>query len=206
MLTNTLIVFAKPNRIGVSKTRLAKDLGRVPAQRINRLITSKVTHSVVDPRWQTALSVAPDLATESRQPLWPTAVPRLPQGGGDLGDRLTRAFELAPQGNVLFVGTDMPDLSRHDIWRAIKTLRRAPCVIGPAEDGGFWLIGLRKRTSSKPPFSHVRWSSADTLKDVERNLGQEKPNYLETRRDIDDGADWEAWTRLNSRAVRIPAP
>lgn len=206
MPVNSLFVFAKPNRFGVSKTRLARDIGPVEAARVNSMSTSRVLKAVIDPRWQTALSVAPDLATESRQPLWPGSLPRIPQGGGDLGDRLTRAYNLAPTGNVIFIGTDMPDLNRHDIWAACKALRRTECVIGPAEDGGFWLIGLNKRTGSHPPFDNVRWSSADTLKDVERNLGPARPVYLETRRDIDDGEDWLAWKQLSNRGVQSPDP
>ncbi|MAK60647.1 MAG: hypothetical protein CMK09_06685 [Ponticaulis sp.] len=198
MPLTTLFVFTKPNRIGLSKTRLAREIGPVEAARMNAMSTSRVMKSVDDARWQTALCVAPDLATETREPLWPSQLPRLPQGHGDLGDRLSRAYELAPPGNVLFVGTDMPDLKPQDIWTAIKGLRRHDTVIGPANDGGFWLIGLRKRVGSRAPFNNVRWSSEHTLSDVLKNCEGQSVGRLSERTDLDTSEDLTFWRSQHS--------
>lgn len=202
----TVIVFAKPNRMGVSKTRLAAELGPANAQRINTFTTHQTLRAVIDRRWQTILCVAPDTALHTRQPLWPDTLPLAPQGSGDLGVRLTNAFNRAPLGDVIFVGTDLPDLRRRDIATAVKALRNNSCVIGPAHDGGFWLMGLKKRIGSKSPFHAVRWSSEHTLNDVERNLSGAKISYLDVRRDIDEASDWAAWNSVNTREIQSRNP
>ena len=195
MTLNTLFIFAKPNRIGLSKTRLARDVGKAEAQRINAMATSRVMRVAQDPRWQTALMVAPDNAITSRQPVWPDTIMRLPQGAGDLGDRMSRAYNTAPLGKVVFVGTDMPDLRPAHIWQTIKMLNTQDAVFGPADDGGFWLCGLNKRIGTEDPFFDVRWSSEHTLDDVTRNLGIADIGYLDTMIDLDDGEALSAWTK-----------
>ena len=193
MPVTTVFIFCKPNRIGLSKTRLARDIGPVEAQRVNRFMTTRVMRVMDDIRWQTALCVAPDDAAEMPDAGWPMNAVCFPQGPGDLGDRLTRAFELAPLGNVIFIGTDQPDLSRLDISDAVSSLRHNEAVVGPASDGGFWLLGLRKRVGSKAPFGNIRWSSSETLNDLRKNLSERSVLYLEQRTDVDDGASLAAW-------------
>lgn len=192
---NSLFIFTKPNRMGVSKTRLAREIGFAEAQRINAMSTARVMRNAADPRWQTALMVAPDSALETRQPLWPNTLARISQGEGDLGARMSRAFDLAPLGNVLMIGTDMPDLSRALIGQAIRLLRSRDAVFGPADDGGFWLFGQKKRSRSKPPFQNVRWSSPHALADVVRNLGPARIGYLPEMIDFDDADALRTWRR-----------
>lgn len=198
MAINTLFIFTKPNRIGLSKTRLARDIGPTEAARVNAMSMTRVFKSVEDRRWQTALCVAPDIAAHTRQALWPENLHRLPQGGGDLGDRLIRAYASAPPGNVIFVGTDMPDLSKQDIWQTIKSLRVHDVVVGPANDGGFWLIGLKKRGRKHAPFDNVRWSTEHTLSDVLRNCANHSMARLDERIDLDERSDLTAWRAQHS--------
>lgn len=193
MTLNTLFIFTKPNRMGMSKTRLAREIGRAEAQRLNAMMTARVMKVADDPRWQAGLMVTPDSALVSREPLWPDALPRISQGNGDLGARMTRAFDLAPPGNVLLIGTDMPELSKALIWQAIRLLRRHDAVFGPADDGGFWLFGAKKRTGSKAPFDNCRWSTEHALADVKRNLGAAHIGYLPSMIDLDDAAALKAW-------------
>ena len=185
--------------MGVSKTRLAREIGYAEAQRVNAMATARVLRQAEGASWQTLLCIAPDEAIYDGQPLWPQHLPRLAQGNGNLGDRMARAFYAAPNGNVLFIGTDMPDLRRVHIEGAIKSLRINEAVFGPADDGGFWLFGLRKKTSSRAPFSDVRWSSEYALQDVRHNLGQNPIGYLDTFTDLDDGAALKTWTASRKR-------
>lgn len=190
---NSVFIFAKPNRMGVSKTRLAREIGVSEARRVNAMMTSRVMRASIDPRWQTAIMAAPDDALYTRQPLWSATLPRLSQGDGDLGDRMRRAFDLAPLGNVIMVGTDMPDLSPGLIWKAIRLLQRHDAVLGPADDGGFWLFGQTKRVNTTPPFTGVRWSTEHAMSDVVSNLGQARIGYLPVLTDIDDASALKAW-------------
>ena len=193
MPITTLFIFCKPNRIGLSKTRLAKDVGPVEAQRLNRFMTNRVMRVMDDSRWQTTLCVTPDSAVETPEADWPSNAVCFPQGPGDLGDRLSRAFNLAPLGNVIFTGTDQPDIRPSDIFDAIQVLRSSQAIVGPACDGGFWLLGLTKRIGSKAPFDDIRWSSSETLNDLRTNLSERSISYLEQRTDVDDGASLAAW-------------
>lgn len=189
----TVCIFAKPNRMGLAKTRLARDVGWSEAQRINAFATARVMRQVVDLRWRTLLYVAPDAYVNRRHPAWPSHIERHSQGTGDLGQRLTKGFDEAPLGPVLFIGSDAPDLTRQHIWAAVKALRDHDGVFGPADDGGFWLFGLRKRVGSRAPFEDVRWSSEHALSDVRRNLEDARITYLETLIDLDDGDALRAW-------------
>ncbi|MAP93941.1 MAG: hypothetical protein CMK07_03225 [Ponticaulis sp.] len=193
MTLTTLIVFAKPNRMGLSKTRLARDIGPSAAHRINTMAQARVFREVMDPRWQTRLYLTPDKALFDRHPGFPEGAELWLQSPGDLGTRLTVAFDEAPLGNVIFIGTDMPDLRRTDIAATINSLNTAPLVVGPAMDGGFWLMGLRKRIGSHAPFDEVRWSSAHTLSDVLRNVEGERAEWLDKRIDLDDGPSLKEW-------------
>ncbi len=191
----TVFAFVKPNRMGIAKTRLARDIGKSEARRVNAMTTSRALRALDDQRWTGVLSVAPDTAVKSRQPLWPKELIRVPQGDGDLGDRLTRAFYLAPLGRVIFVGSDMPELCPADIYAASRQLLRHDAVFGPADDGGFWLFGLNKRCGTEPPFYDVRWSTEWALEDVRSNLKNSRIAYLEERVDLDDMEALTKWRR-----------
>lgn len=199
MLPITVFIFTKPNRMGLSKTRLARDISFSEARRVNAMATARVLRNLHDPRWMSVLMVAPDLSCWSVNPDWPAHYLRLPQGDGNLGDRLAHAFDLAPHGKVIFTGTDQPDVSAKDIWRACLALQNHDAVFGPADDGGFWLMGMNKRIGTRTPFANVRWSSEHTLSDVCTNLRDQKIAMLERRIDLDDGEAMRQWRAQNNR-------
>ncbi|MEM9667554.1 MAG: DUF2064 domain-containing protein [Pseudomonadota bacterium] len=196
-MTQTVLIFAKPPLIGLSKTRLARSLGVAEARRIARWTSAITIREATDPRWTTILYVAPDAAlTETYGSLWPSHLQRRSQGTGDLGDRLGKGFAEAPIGPVLFIGADTPDICRAHIWQAFQHLKQCDGVFGPASDGGFWLFGLNKRRRTPPPFSKVRWSGPDAMADVRRNLGRHAQiAELPVLIDIDDADDWMAWRK-----------
>lgn len=189
-MTDTLIVMARTPRVGQGKSRLAREAGRVEAWRINRAMHAATLRTVCDPRWRTVLAVTPDRSTGLRLPLWRNLA-RVAQGPGDLGARMGRLAR-AQRGSVALIGTDCPDLKRADIARAFALLRRVPLVVGPALDGGFWIIAARRGRDL--PFDGVRWSSEHTLADV--LAGARAPvARLRTLRDVDTLADWRAAQR-----------
>ena len=86
------------------------------------------------------------------------------------------------------------------IARAFAALGHAPFVFGPAEDGGYWLIGWRRGTWPSAALQHVRWSSRHALADSIASLHRGTRVALVDRlRDLDDASDYAAWRKLKRR-------
>lgn len=153
----TLIVMAKQPRLGRVKTRLARGIGPVAATAFYRRTLGRTLRVLgKDPRWRLVVAVSPDH--------WrPAGLATMPQGRGDLGERMRRCLNARLPGPVLLVGADIPDIAPSHVGQALRALRRAPYVLGPATDGGYWLIGARRTV---PPLSPVRWSTAHALADT----------------------------------------
>lgn len=188
MRGDTVIVFARAPRLGAVKRRLARDIGAMAALRFHRGQLAATLAVARDPRWRTELAATPDRARAR----WPRRVARIPQGGGDLGARMARA--LARHRRAVLVGSDIPGLSRADLAAAFRALGRADAVFGPAEDGGFWLVGFGPRRPARP-FAQVRWSSATTLADTLARCAGRRVALLRTLRDVDTAADLAAIRR-----------
>lgn len=178
-----LIIFAKAPVMGGAKSRLAAGIGKVHAARIYRAMTAKILRCVQDPRWDTVIAATPDrLAEHTFGGAWPAALARQRQGTGTLSHRLARAFEV--KRPIIVIGTDAPQVRASDIAKGFKAVRRAPAVFGPADDGGFWLIGLSGPVKAQV-FNNVAWSTDTALADMQRNLGADCA-YLRTLIDVDD--------------------
>ncbi len=203
-MPRTVLIFAKAPLIGLSKTRLAKGLGRAEARRIARFGFSRTLAAALDPRWRTVLYTAPDrYLPAGLGGLWPARLPRASQGPGDLTARLDRGLREAPRGPVLFLGADAPDIRRSHLWAAFRLLKTHDGVFGPARDGGFWLFGMNKGLRARSPFAPVRWSGPHAMADVRANLPPaSRIAALETLIDLDEAADWRDW----NRARRVPHP
>jgi rSAM/selenodomain-associated transferase 1 len=203
-----LIVMAKAPVAGRVKTRLAHEAGLATAVRFARHGVAALVQRVGrDPRWSTVLAVVPDSATLSRA--WPRGVPLMPQGGGDLGQRMQRLLDCTPPGPVVIVGTDIPDVARGHIAAAFALLGRHDAVLGPAQDGGYWLIGIRRCPRVLKVFAGVRWSSPHALGDTLANLRGHAVALLPTLRDVDTAADldrcagrWELRIRYRTAEYR----
>ena len=174
---------------GQVKTRLAKGIGAVAAAGwYRRSLNGLVRRVGQDRRWQSVLAVSPDNAVASR--LLPGCVAQVPQGRGDLGARMARALAGQGPGPVVLVGSDVPGIDRAVIARAFAVLRGHDAVIGPAADGGFWLIGLRN--GSRMPrgvFQDVRWSGPHAMTDTLAGLQGLRIGFAETLSDVDTVTD-----------------
>lgn len=181
----------KEPRAGRVKTRLARGIGVARATQFYRTVTAAVLARVVREReWQTVLAVSPDGARAGRA--WPAHLPRVAQGRGDLGRRMQRIMDRMPPGPVAIIGSDVPGLRAHHIRAAFKALGRHDAVLGPAPDGGYWLVGLKRRPRVPRAFRDVRWSSPHALADTERSLKRHCITRIATLADIDEAADWAA--------------
>ncbi len=176
-----LFVFAKAPVLGRAKTRLAKDIGFVHAKRLYRAMTGRILRNIQDPRWDIVLAVTPNSALNQVKD-WHGYV-QIPQARGDLSPRLGQVFA-SYNGPIVVIGTDSPQVNSQDISNAVQALKSHKAVFGPASDGGFWLMAM-KGPMSPSIFDNVRWSSADTLSDLSKNISG-KILKLRTLTDIDD--------------------
>lgn len=201
----TLVVMVKAPEAGRVKTRLARGIGPVRATAFYRTATALLLSRLALPStprptassgarraaqsalWQTVLAVAPDTALRSG--FWPAHLPRIPQGRGDLGQRMQRIMERLPPGPVAIIGSDSPDVRPHHIRRAFAALGRNDAVFGPAPDGGYWLVGLKRFPRVPTAFFNVRWSTQHALGDTEANLTLLSVAHIDTLDDVDDAAD-----------------
>lgn len=194
--TPKLVLMTKTPRMGRVKTRLARDIGTVLAWHFYRTAVTKIVRDLgSDPRWQTLLAVAPFEGLSDRG-FFPPHLIRVPQGQGDLGDRMGRLMTQLPAGPIVMIGGDCPGITPAHIAEAFSALGRADAVFGPAHDGGYWLVGLKRRPNVPNIFQNVRWSTQYTLADTLANCTRLKVETLQTRHDIDTGADLAGWNAL----------
>lgn len=194
-----LVVMLKEPRPGRVKTRLGREIGMTAAAWWFRHQTARLLRRLEDPRWQIVLAVSPDREGLSSQ-IWPAHLPRIAQGRGDLGDRMRRALTLPGAGPICVIGADIPGIERAHIARAFHALGPAEAVFGPAPDGGYWLVGLKRaRPAPREIFADVRWSSPDALRDTVRSLSGARIAYVDSLRDVDEAADL-AMTAPGARA------
>jgi rSAM/selenodomain-associated transferase 1 len=185
---------------GRVKTRLARSIGPAMAASAYRTMLGNVTARLAGSRrWQTLLAVAPDHALAS--PMLPSAVLRMRQGGGDLGQRLHHAACQAPPGPVVIIGTDVPEVTPGAIASAFRSLGSHDVVFGAALDGGYWLVGLKRRPRMRRIFDHVRWSSAHALADTKAQARDALIATIAPLGDIDDDADLKRLRTAVSRRV-----
>jgi rSAM/selenodomain-associated transferase 1 len=174
----------KPGRV---KTRLGRDIGLTTAAWWFRHQTRRLIRRLDDPRWDLILAVSPDReGLQSR--IWPGHITRLPQGPGNLGDRMARMLR-STTGPTLVIGADIPAITKSHITRAFRTLNQNASVLGPAPDGGYWLVGLKHPARAPQTlFQNVRWSTCHALQDTARTLPN--PTALTaTLQDVDTSAD-----------------
>jgi uncharacterized protein len=190
-----LIVFVKAPRPGAVKTRLAAAIGPEAAcfayQRLVRCVLGKLSCL---PSIQLYIS-PPDCAVEI-QAMAGERWEIHSQDEGDLGARMHGAFVRAFAQRwkpVVIIGSDCPDIEPADVMEAWQRLSSHDVVIGPARDGGYWLIGLRE---PQPGLFHgMSWSTSKVMEEtIQRaaSLGL-SVHRLRELSDIDTHEDWLAW-------------
>ncbi len=189
MKQQTLVVMLKEPRPGRVKTRLGRGIGMVCAAWWFRHQVARLLRRVEDPRWHLILAVSPDSEGLTSR-VWPAHLPRVPQGRGDLGDRMARLFRSLPPGPACIIGADIPGIEAPHIARAFAALGHHDAVIGPAPDGGYWLIGLR-RTGAVPArlFHNVRWSTDHARADTIASLKGHRIALIDRLHDVDEARD-----------------
>lgn len=192
-----LILFVKAPRPGRVKTRLAREIGAQAACDAYRRMVD-ILLPRLDRIESVELRFAPDDAAPELEPWARPGWHLRPQGDGDLGDRLARAFDEsfdAGRSRVAVIGSDCPWIEESDIADAWDALRSHDVAIGPAEDGGYWLIGLA--APNRALFRDIPWSTdqvyTTTMRRIEASGASVRP--LRTLSDVDSAADWRRFNR-----------
>ena len=159
-----LLIFAKVPRAGRVKTRLVPPLTREEAAYAARVcleVTLTRFGSAVPARTRLLLEGSPD--RDLRDLCASLEVVTARQAPGDLGAKLRAAFRNR-RGVVIAIGSDSPTLPPSRIREAIRALERHDVVLGPAEDGGYYLIGTRRPADSSNLFREIPWSTTDVTR------------------------------------------
>ena len=181
-----LVVMLKEPRPGRVKTRLGKGVGMTAAAWWFRHQSAALLRRLDDPRWNLILAVAPDHQGLTSR-IWPAHLPRVPQGTGNLGDRMARQLGQHP-GPTCIIGADIPGIQPSHIAQAFKALGDHDAVFGPAPDGGYWLVGLKH--APKPDlFANVRWSTKHALVDSHATMRDARIATIATLADVDTASD-----------------
>lgn len=185
---NLLLIFTRNPELGKVKTRLAKGVGQENALIIYKELLQH-THDVViqnDCTKRVGYSVK-----VRKQDLWEASLfEKFQQEGDDLGQRMEHAFAEGFSDNykkVVIIGSDLYDLRPHHLEKAFDALTTHDAVIGPATDGGYYLLGMRLLITDV--FKNKEWGSDTVLENTLKNLSSYTVHTLEELNDIDFAED-----------------
>jgi len=201
-----LIIFTRYPETGTTKTRLIPLLGAEGAANLQRKMTEHTLSQMMGLPVSNGLTIEIryDGGNEHLMRRWlGSEFEYAAQDDGDLGCRMQRAFEDAFKSKasaVVIIGTDIPDLTAVDVTSAFAVLKQKKMVLGPAKDGGYYLIGLQKNAYSLAVgdlFTGITWGEHDVLKktlNISSHLGF---NYslLKEMDDVDRPEDIFIWER-----------
>lgn len=188
-----LIIFIRNIEKGKVKTRLAKSLGDEEALRIYIKLLGHARHTAaaVEAERYVYYSHFVEAADEWRAPVFHKAL----QQGDDLGARMGHAFEEVLQSHTkaVIIGSDCASLTPHIVEEAFAALDEHPYVLGPALDGGYYLLGMRQPSPSL--FSDMAWSTPEVASITLRRIAElgGTAHLLPALSDIDEAADWEQY-------------
>lgn len=206
MQASRLVVFLKAPRAGSVKTRLAEALGPEGACAAYRRLVETLLENLA-PLASVELCFSPSDAGTEVKPWLRTGWSMIPQTSGDLGERIHSAFAthfLTDAQRVVLIGSDCPELTVRDIEAAWLALEEHDVVLGPARDGGYWLIGLR---SPQPMlFTGMPWSTDRVFAETKRRAHEHdlRVAVLRELSDVDMITDWERW--LTGTSLNSPLP
>ena len=203
-----LIIMAKWHGFGRCKTRLSKDIGKSNSAKVQSVMT-KHTISVAKFLQENKLidiSIAVSGLGLGNCRRWTRELGIKKfnlQGKGCLGEKMKRQIIINKKfcarnklKNIIFIGTDLPDLCHQDLLNTLKDLQQNDLILGPSNDGGYWLIGLSEKIISKHlylPFINIKWGTENVLQNTIDNFASTKLKYkfLDKKIDIDTIIDIE---------------
>ncbi len=181
---NVLMIFTRNPELGKCKTRLAATVGDQAALDIYKFL---LQHTVrITKELDVTIEVHYSVKVREHD-LWdPKIYTKKQQSGDDLGQRMENAFAAGFANgyqHIIIIGSDMYDLSQKDIEDAFHALASHDYVIGPAEDGGYYLFGMKSLNSQV--FKNKVWGTETVLEDTLKDLQKQNIKLLEERNDVD---------------------
>jgi hypothetical protein len=193
---------------GRCKTRLSKDIGKRNSAKVQSMMTQH-TISVAkflqeNKLFYISLAISGLGVSNCRRWSRELGIRKFNlQGKGCLGEKMKRQIIINKKfcaqnkiKNIIFIGTDLPDLCHQDLLNTLKELQQNDLILGPSNDGGYWLIGLSEKIISSHlylPFINIKWGKENVLQTTIDNFASTKLKYklLEKKIDIDTIIDIE---------------
>lgn len=183
-----LLIFTRNPELGKCKTRLAAKVGDQAALDVYKFLLShtvNITSELDVTQW---VFYSNEIWEED---IWANGTyQKKLQNGADLGQRMLNAFQEGFECDyekIVIIGSDMYDLSQADLESAFSQLNQHDYVIGPAEDGGYYLLGMT--VLKKELFQDKLWGTETVLEDTLKHLKQEKVSMLSVKNDVDHYED-----------------
>ncbi|WP_320172713.1 TIGR04282 family arsenosugar biosynthesis glycosyltransferase [Maridesulfovibrio sp.] len=188
-----VIVFVKFPEAGKVKTRLGKDIGYEAAAKLYSAFVGDILHNL-DESGFTPIIAFDSFQPEDKYKEWLGNRTFIQQQGNDLGERMHKAlqegFNLGFDVCIL-TGSDLPDLDPEFVHQAEQALKKAPACIGPASDGGYYLIGFQKEFLTDYIFNDMEWSTESVFNETISRLEKLSlnPAILPKHQDMDTVED-----------------
>ena len=198
---------AKWHAYGRCKTRLSKDIGKICSANVQRKMTEHTVSVAkhIEKKGLINISLAISGLGFKKSKRWSNELGIRNfnlQGKGCLGEKMRRQIlknkknNLTKTRNIIFIGTDLPDFCHMDLLNTLTKLKNNDLILGPSNDGGYWLIAFSERLLSTDlylPFINIKWSSQNVLKQTLKNFTsmELKCDFLHNKIDIDTIVDIE---------------
>ena len=203
-----LIIMAKWHGFGRCKTRLSKDIGKSNSAKVQSVMTNHTISVAKSLQRNKLLDISIAISglggKNCRRWSEKLGIKKFNlQGKGCLGEKMKRQILINKKfcvqnkiKNIIFIGTDLPDLCHLDLLNTIKYLEQNDLILGPSNDGGYWLLGLSEKiisTHLNLPFVDISWSKENVLKKTIDNFASTKLKYkfLDKKTDLDTIIDIE---------------
>ena len=212
-----LFIFTRYPEPGTTKTRIIPLLGAESAAELQRKMTEHTLAQVkrISTPYALTVEIRYEGGDQNLMQNWlgPDFDYR-PQGSGDLGLRMKRSFEDAFRSGAtaaVIIGTDIPDITDVTIQKAFDALKLKNMVLGPAKDGGYYLIGLQKDSLLKDTshlFTGIKWGADDVLEKTIKIAKHSGLSFtlLEVLEDVDHPEDLKIWERSQNTNNDVPKP
>ncbi len=184
MSKNLLLIFTRNPELGKVKTRLAKTIGDETALKIYKFLLEKTKNISSKVNTHRAIYYSEKIR---KNDIWNNNLyQKYIQKGEDLGIRMLNAFQNGFENGyekIIIIGSDLYDLSSENIENAFLKLEENDIVLGPAKDGGYYLLGMK--TLHPYVFKNKNWGTESVKKDTLNDLLDKKVKLLEIKNDID---------------------